>query len=197
MFSGAIVATVLAYTWLVAPLAPRWTASAATLVVIALAVAHALNTREWGVGRAAFVPAVRATALFTAIAAAGVAFAGWRLQTWHDRPNLLGTAALLVPWALGQQFVLQTVLLGDAQRLTSRNAGVFAAAAMFAALHLPNPFLTAATFAAALAWCWIYSRYPNVVPLTVSHALLTLVVLCALDDATTGRLRVGAGYLAR
>jgi hypothetical protein len=31
----------------------------------------------------------------------------------------------------------------------------------------------------------------------MSHALLTSVILYAFDDAITGRLRVGAAYLAR
>ena len=51
------------------------------------------------------------------------------------------------------------------------------------------------TFAGALAWCWIYDRHPNLLPLALSHALLTLAILCAFDEAVTGHLRVGAAYL--
>ena len=51
------------------------------------------------------------------------------------------------------------------------------------------------TFAGALAWCWIYDRHPNLLPLALSHALLTLAILCAFDEAITGHLRVGAAYL--
>ena len=32
-------------------------------------------------------------------------------------------------------------------------------------------------------------------PLAFSHALLTLAILCAFDEALTGHLRVGAAYL--
>ena len=104
--------------------------------------------------------------------------------------------AALVPWGLGQQFALHTVFLREAQTTVSRPAGIWIAAAMFAALHLPNPFLTAMTFAGALAWCWIYDRYPNVLPLSLSHALLTLAILYAFDERITGHLRVGAAYLS-
>ena len=189
MFSAAILATVLGYTWIVAPIAPRWMATAAGAVVIALSVTHAIRTRDWGLAPAAFAAAVARAAAFTLIAGAGVALAGWRLHSWHARPDLWQDALVLVPWGLGQQFALQTTLLRDAERLTPR-AAVLVAAGAFAALHLPNPFLTAATFAAALVWCWIYSRHPNVLPLALSHAALTLMVLCAFDDAVTGRLRV-------
>jgi hypothetical protein len=47
----------------------------------------------------------------------------------------------------------------------------------------------------ALIWCAIYDRYPNIVPLAVSHALATLAILYAFDEAITGRLRIGASYL--
>src|SRR5436190_12311183 len=119
MFSAAILATVLVYTWVVAPIAPRWTAAAAAAIVLALAVAHALRTREWGVAPRTLAPSLAQAAIFTAAATAGLALAGWRLQTWHSRLDPWGDLAVLVPWALGQQFALQTVLLRDAQRLTT------------------------------------------------------------------------------
>jgi membrane protease YdiL (CAAX protease family) len=81
--------------------------------------------------------------------------------------------------------------------MTSKRRGIWIAALMFAALHLPNPFLTLMTFVASVAWCWIYDRHPNLLPLALSHAVLTLVVFYAFDDAITGRLRVGVSYLSR
>ena len=48
----------------------------------------------------------------------------------------------------------------------------------------------------ALAWCWIYDRHPNMLPLALSHALLTLAILYAFDEGMTGHLRVGAAYLS-
>ena len=195
ILTTAIVALVLAYTWLLAPMAPPATASVVGAAVIAIAVARALRTREWGLAGYALVPALRLAAAFTAVAGAAIFAAGWQMHTWHDRPSLWSDAALLIPWTLAQQFALQTVLLRESQQATTRTAGIVIAAALFAALHLPNPFLTIGTFVAALAWCTIFARHPNVVPLAASHALLTLVVLSAFNDAVTGRLRVGAGYL--
>ena len=196
MFSGAILAVVLAYTWIVAPAAPRWAAGVATTAVVGLAVARAIRSGEWGLARAAFVPALGWSAALTAAAAVVVYLAGSRLGTWHSPANPWGTLAALVPWGLGQQFALQIVLLREAQAMTSRSGGIWLAPLMFAALHLPNPFLTVATGIAAVAWCWIYDRYPNLLPLALSHALLTLAVLSAFDDTVTGRLRVGVAYLS-
>ena len=194
-FTVAILATVLAYTWLLAPVMPRSTAIVAGAIVVALAVVRAARAREWGVPPSHFARSLLLTSIFTGAAAAVLAAVGSSRHRWHT-PSLTATdAALLLLWALGQQFALQITLLREAQATTSRAAGVFIAAALFAALHLPNPFLTTATFVAALAWCAIYDRDPNLLPLALSHALLTVVVLSALDDATTGRLRVGAAYL--
>jgi membrane protease YdiL (CAAX protease family) len=195
-FTVAILATVLAYTWLLAPVTPRWTAAAAGAVVIVLALVRAWRAREWGLAWPHFWQALTLASVFTVAGAGVLAFAGWQGGDWHPRRLTASDVAVLVLWALGQQFALQITLLREAQAVTSRTAGVVVAAALFAALHLPNPFLTGVTFVAALAWSAIYDRHPNLIPLALSHALLTLVVLVALDDATTGRLRVGVAYLA-
>jgi membrane protease YdiL (CAAX protease family) len=196
MFTVAILATVLAYTWVLAPVTPRWTAMVAGAIVIVLALTRAWRAREWGVARPHFGGAVRSAAAFTAAAAGALALGGFARGTWHMRVTSPAEIATLLLWAFGQQFALQVTLLRDAQAWTSRTAGIVLAAALFAALHLPNPFLAGSTFVAALAWCRIYDRNPNLIPLALSHALLTMIVISALDDATTGRLRVGIAYLA-
>jgi membrane protease YdiL (CAAX protease family) len=194
-FSLLILAVVLTFTWVLAPTAPPWGTAAAVVVVLALAIARAVRTGEWGVRASAFAPALARSAAITAVAAIAFYAAGVQLGTWHTRGNPWGMLAALVPWGLGQQFALHTVFLREAQTTVSRPAGIWIAAAMFAALHLPNPFLTVMTGVGALAWCWIYDRYPNVLPISLSHALLTLAILYSFDETITGHLRVGAAYL--
>jgi membrane protease YdiL (CAAX protease family) len=202
----AILASVLVYTWAIDPIAPGWVTPIPVVLVLGLAIRHAYRAGAdprgrpradaWGVNPAAFLPALGQSAVLTGIAALAMFLAGSRLGTWHPRGDAWTSMALLIPWGLGQQFALHTVFLRDAQAGVGRSAGIVLAAALFAALHLPNPFLTAVTFAGALAWCWIYDRHPNLLPLALSHALLTLAILCAFDETTTGHLRVGAAYLS-
>jgi membrane protease YdiL (CAAX protease family) len=194
VFSLGILAVVLIFTWLLAPAAPPRAAAAAIAAVLGLAIWRAARTGEWGLRRSAFLPALAWCAAFTAAAALGIYLAGNERGTWHERGNLTADLAALVPWGLGQQFALHTVLLREAQATVSRRAGIVIAALLFAALHLPNPFLTVMTGIGALVWCWIYDRYPNLLPMALSHALLTLAILYAFDDSLTHRLRVGAGY---
>lgn len=194
-FTAAILAIVLSYTWVIDPVTPRAFVIGPMAAVAALAVWHAFRAREWGLERSAFFPALRAAALVTVVAIAAMLAAGALLGTLHDRRDFLGNLAGLLVWGGAQQWVLQTLVLREAQRATSDRAGVLLASVLFAALHLPNPFLTVVTLVAGLAWCWIYARHPNVLPLALSHALGTLAILYAFDEAITGRLRVGYSYL--
>ena len=194
-FSIAILAVVLSYTWLIEPIAPRWSTPIAVALVVGLAIWRAMRSGEWGMTPRAFVPALWRSTALTLTAALGIALTGVQRGTWHSQSGAWTSLALLIPWGLGQQFALQTVFLHESRAVVGRTAGIWLAAALFAALHLPNPFLSAMTFAGALAWCWIYDRHPNLLPLALSHALLTLAILCAFDEATTGHLRVGAAYL--
>lgn len=196
-FSLAILAVVLVYTWAIEPIAPRWAAAVPTLVVIGLSIWRALRSGEWGVNRSALLPALVWAAATTAAATLAMYLAGSLLDTWHDRRDGWSRLAVLIPWGLGQQFALQTVFLREAQAVLSKSSGIWLAALLFAALHLPNPFLTAATAVGALAWCWIYNRHPNLLPLALSHAVATLAILYAFDDTVTGGLRVGAAYWGR
>jgi membrane protease YdiL (CAAX protease family) len=113
----------------------------------------------------------------------------------HDRPALLANLAGLIPWGGAQQWVLQTVVLSEARRLTSPPKSIVLAAALFSVAHAPNVFLMLVTFVGALGWCAIFTRYPNFMPLAVSHAVATLALLYAFDDDVTGRLRIGQAYL--
>jgi len=185
----------MSFTWVLAPIAPRWATAGAAALVLGFAGWRAIRTGEWGITRAALLPALGWSAALTGAGALAISLAGSVLGTWHDRGDLWANLVVLIPWGLGQQFVLHTVFLREAQATVSRPGGIWLAALMFAMLHLPNPFLTVMTGIGALAWCFIYDRYPNLLPLALSHALLTLAILYAFDDAITGRLRVGLAYL--
>jgi hypothetical protein len=195
IFSLAILAVVLVYTWVIDPIAPGWVTPIPVALVLGLAIWHAIKSGEWGVTPAAFLPALWRSAVLTGTAALAMYLAGSRLGTWHERRDVWTSLALLIPWGVGQQFALHTVFLREAQATVGKPAGIWLAAVLFASLHLPNPFLSAMTFIGALAWCWIYDRHPNLLPLSLSHAMLTLAILYAFDDAMTGRLRVGISYL--
>src|SRR5215813_7031854 len=196
-FTFFVLALVLTYTWVLQPRVPPSYAAAPVVGVLVLGVLKAMLTREWGLGLRVLRPASRLTALFTVSGCGIILAVGLLLGTVHGRPDFIGNLLWWIVWGGGQQWILQTIFLREAQRITSARAGILIASVLFAAMHLPNPFLTAMTRVGALGWCAIYDRYPTIVPLALSHAIATLAILFAFDDAVTGRLRVGVAYLAR
>ena len=194
-FTVPIVAVIAAYTWVAASRTPPWTAHLVALAVLGLCAWRAARTREWGLRWSELGGALRGAALVTVPAVLGIVGVGWALGTWQGRTRAGRDLALLVVLACGQQFALQTVLLREAQAITSRRGGIALAAVVFGALHLPNPFLAPVTLLGAFVWCFLYDRHPNWLPLALSHALSSLAILACLDPILTGRLRVGYSYL--
>jgi len=196
-FTLAILGVTLSYTWFLAPRFPGEAEGVPIVLVVALAVWHDLRHREWGFDRRGLSPGLGEAALFTIPLALILLTAGAVAGTLHDRRDFLGTLGVLVLWGGAQQWILQTVVLREAQRATGRRPGAIVAALLFAAVHLPNPMLSIVTLTGALGWCTIYDRHPNIVPLALSHALGTLALLYAFDDRITGGLRIGYAFLAR
>jgi membrane protease YdiL (CAAX protease family) len=191
-FTLAILGTILLYTWILEPRGVPVLVPAG--VVVALTAWSALRSRTSGLSIKEFVPASRATALFTVPAVLVVLAAGFAMGTLHDPGGLLEKFAALVPWGGAQQWVLQTVVLQEARHRTAPAQSVVLAAFLFALVHVPNPLLMLMTFIGALGWCAIFMRHPNIVPLAFSHAIATLALLGAFDDGLTGRLRIGVSY---
>jgi membrane protease YdiL (CAAX protease family) len=194
-YTIAIVSSVLVYVWFLESVLPRDFVVVPAAIVVGLTIHYDVRHHEWGLSWPAFASGLWRALVATSIMAAIVLGAGVALGTLHDRRDFLGSLAPLVVWGAAQHWVLQTVVLREAQRATSRRRGIVLAAVLFGAIHLPNPFLAPVTAVAALVWCRIYDRYPNIIPLALSHGLGTLAVRYAFDDAITGRLRIGASYL--
>ena len=194
-FTAAIVSSVLIYIWTIEGRAPRSVVFIPGTLVVALTIGYNLRRGEWGFSWTALGPGLRAALAMTLPLALLILGIGAAIGTLHDRRDFLGHLGGLFVWGGAQQWVLQTVVLREAQRTTSRWTGIVVAALLFGAVHAPNPFLAPVTAGAALMWCWLYDRYPNIIPLALSHALGTLAILYAFDETITGRLRIGMSYL--
>jgi len=202
-FTSLILLIVLGQIWLVGPLLdPGFVGrSIPILLVLCLAAVRQILTRgRWGLDPRALLPASWRALLVTLpvvlLACLVLAFAPHRYSFPTIR-DLALTFGFLFLWALGQQFALQTVIFEETLGTVKdgRKAALIAAG-FFAALHLPNPFLTVATWAGGLAWCSIYRRSPNVLPLAVSHAICSMALMAAFSREVTGGMRVGYAYLA-
>jgi membrane protease YdiL (CAAX protease family) len=194
-FTFVILAVILGDIWYLDPRLPRAFVGVPVGVVAGLGVWHAAKSGEWGFEWRALLPGLRAAAVVTIPAVMTILLAGASLGTLHDRRDFLGSLGRLTVWGGAQQWILQTVVLHEARHAISNRWGILLAATLFAAVHLPNPFLTALTFGGGIVWCAIYVRYPNIIALALSHGLATLAILYSFDEAITGRLRIGYSYL--
>ena len=195
-YTLAIVAIVVAYMWVADPLVNvrgPWVALPVVLI-LAVCIRHDMKTGDWGFSRGAFWPALGWSIGLTVPLGAALWFIGHAQGAPPSRPALLLDFLYVIVWGGAQQFVLQTVILRESQAVVRRGATILAAA-IFASLHLPNPFLVIVTFAGGLAWCGIYARYPNIVPLALSHATATVIILMSFNRDITGALRTGWRYL--
>lgn len=95
-------------------------------------------------------------------------------------------------WGLLQQYVLQAFINRRAQIVFGRGAkSIVLVAAVFALLHLPNPWLMGATFLGGLIWASVYQRAPNLYALALSHAFMTWALVSTLPADALRSLRVG------
>jgi membrane protease YdiL (CAAX protease family) len=131
-----------------------------------------------------------------AVSAALVAF-GFYAGTldfgrWEGGQSIMGVPLLSLVWGPLQQYALQGFINRRAQILFGRGPlSVLLVGLLFAAFHLPNPWLTAATFAAGLFWAWVYQRAPNLLAVGLSHALMTWVLISCVPPGALQNLRVG------
>lgn len=194
-FTCGIVASVLVYVWFVEGNADRRLVYIPTAIVVLLTILHDRRRGEWGFSWPALGPGLWRSLAITLPLSLAIIAVGALMGTLHDRRDFLGSLAGLFLWGGAQQWVLQTVVLREAQRAMTRRRGIVVAALLFGVIHLPNPFLAPVTAAAGLVWCWLYDRYPNIIPTALSHAVGTLAILYAFDAGITGRLRIGMSYL--
>ncbi|MFZ0950806.1 MAG: CPBP family intramembrane glutamic endopeptidase [Candidatus Sulfotelmatobacter sp.] len=101
-----------------------------------------------------------------------------------------------VLWTIYQQFLLQDYFMDRLLRLISNEAAaVSLAGTLFAAAHLPNLVLTAATLVWGILSCALFRRYRNLWALGLAQGLLGLCFAICVPDALHHHLRVGLGYL--
>jgi hypothetical protein len=99
-------------------------------------------------------------------------------------------------WSFVQQFLLQGYFLFRFLRLLPRREwAAVAAAAIFAAAHIPNPLLTCVTLIWGAVACFVFLRCRNVYTLMLTHAILGVSLAITVPGPVIHNMRVGIGYL--
>ena len=171
-----------------------------TPVAFVLTLAVVLSRRksgdELGLGWRGLVPSLWILPAAIALAAVSM-FVAAKAGTLHplykaDFAHISG----YVLWTIYQQVLLQDYFMGRLLRLVSNeSAAVTLAGTLFAAAHLPNLVLTAATLVWGMVSCALFRRYRNLWALGLAQGLLGLCFAVCVPDALHHHLRVGLGYL--
>ena len=91
-------------------------------------------------------------------------------------PHALVVFGLYTLWELFQQLFVQALVADNLRTLGVRPAAVvFVVAVLFGAAHWPHVSLIGLTALAGAVWALLYFRTPNILPLSVSHALLGML----------------------
>jgi hypothetical protein len=205
----AIVLCVLAAEWIVLPLFGRnlWIGLIPVLVAfIIMLISHlARGESARGVGWRFdnFFRAILLLAgpmIFASFVLAGIGWLKGGFDARFPRPGspLFSTVFWLFLWGLMQEYPLQGFINRRAQLLWGKGiTSVLVVASVFAFLHLPNLWLTLATFCAGLLWATVYQRAPNLFAIGLSHCLMTIVLICTVPYSTLHGLRVGYNYFLK
>ena len=191
---GLVLGWILAAAWTPPGPLNQFFSITAAACVVAFAITGKWSPSEMGLTRplAGAVPILISGALLcAAIALGGVTlrFAG----AGHALPwSRSGSYAV---WALAQEFILQSVLFLRLETIFGSRLAVFAAACLFALVHLPSPVLTVLTFCGGLVFSELFRRWRNLYPIGVIHAALGLTIAASLPDHWLHHMRVGIGYL--
>ncbi len=116
---------------------------------------------------------------------------------WHVNRPLAVQLILGFGWGFVQQYMLQGLINRRAQMVFGKGwVSVLVVASIFAALHLPNFWLTVTTFAGGVIWAAVYQRTPNIFALSISHSVMTWIVVSTLPASALHDLRIGFKYFA-
>jgi hypothetical protein len=169
-------------------------------VVLVLTLLVVLSRRpspdELGLGWRGLIPSLWILPAAIALAALSM-FVAAKIGALHPLYQAdFGHVAGYFLWTVYQQFLLQDYFMDRLLRLVpNESTAVALAGTLFAAAHLPNLVLTAATLVWGVVSCALFRRYPNLWALGLAQGLLGLCVAICVPDALHHHLRVGLGYL--
>jgi hypothetical protein len=168
----------------------------ALLVTLLVVLARRHRRDELGLGARGFIPSLWILPAAVALSALSV-FVAAKLGTLHPlyKADFIHISGYVL-WTIYQQFLLQDYFVDRLSRLfITDSLTVILAGVLFAAAHLPNLVLTAATLVWGIVSCVLFRRYRNVWALGLAQGLLGLCFAVCVPDALHHHLRVGLGYL--
>ncbi len=199
---ASVTSSFLIVEWMIQPFAgnnPLPSAIPLGLAVGLILLSHRArgeSARDVGWRTDNFVKAMRLLVLPMLALGALIVVVGWLSRGLRsDKLQMWQWVIWLPVWGLVQQYVLQGFINRRAQIIWGQGArSLLAVGFVFALLHLPNLWLSLATFVGGIAWAAVYQRVPNLPALALSHALMSLLLASSMPASMINSLRVGIRY---
>lgn len=198
----SVTTSFLIAAWLILPLAGNnkfiWAIPIILALVLMLA-SHRLHNetaREIGWRVDNFFAALRLLILPLLAAFVLIILVAWVLGSLRVEWSQLRVRFLLLPaWGFVQQYVMQGFINRRAQLIWGRGwQSILTVGFIFALMHLPNLWLTLATFLGGVILAYIYQRVPNLLALALAHGLTSLLLVSSLPPTALHSMRVGFKY---
>jgi hypothetical protein len=187
-----VFAGVVAYIWRLQFTFPDF-AIILLVFIVATFFVHRDRISDLGFGSRGLVGGMKTLALPTALIAGALIVA--RVPDGFLTIDRLSGLGKYFSWCLLQQFALQSffanrllLVMKDPRRAAWMNA------AIFAAVHIPNPVLMPVTFFGAYILTRVFFSARNLVPLALSQAIIGSLLSVALPMTWHHGLRVGPGF---
>lgn len=201
---AAVVFCVVAVEWLIMPFTRNAAVIALPVVGLVAIVAYSHirrreSLREVGWRSLGFGGTAKWLLLPTLGFCMALVLTGWyagslrwaEIETW----SFIEKLAKVLVGAVLQQHLLNAFLARRAEEVWGTGStAVLVTASIFALLHLPNLWLTIFTFIAGALWVRTYLARPNLFALTLSHAVLSLVLSLSISPDVLQGMRVGYNY---
>ena len=174
-----------------------WWAIAAAVWIVGITISHLTPLRDLGLGSAGVLCSLW-IAGGAIVGGASMLYAAHLAGTLHAyvlHRTLAAAAFGYLIWTFQQQFMLQSFFFLRLEQVLGSRGAVWAAAALFAIAHIPNPVLVPATFVAGLALCELFRRHRSIYALAVAQAILGMCLAAAVPSSLHHHMRVGIGYL--
>jgi len=127
----------------------------------------------WGFRREGFLPALRASLAFAGLAVLPMLAFGYSCGRLPIPLTFWVVMAIYPLYGIAQQFVLQSLITRNLRGLVpTLSLRVVVVSSLFGLAHFPNNILVGLTFAAGLAFTWIFEKYRNLWAVGIVHGIL-------------------------
>ena len=198
----SVVSSFLIVAWLIPPFAGNNKLVAGVPVALAFALmiashrARGETAHDIGWRLDNFLEAVRLMAVPLLVVVVVILLLGWWTKSLRLELSQFRLRFLWLPaWGFVQQYVMQGFINRRAQLLWGKGwPSILLVGLIFALLHLPNLWLSLATFVGGVILAYIYQRVPNLLALALAHGLTSLLLVSILPPTALHSMRVGFKY---